>query len=341
MQFETNIAKVLEETGDKARYDYEIKKVLSDPQILSWILKGTVQEFKDSTIPEIMKCIVGKPEVAEHPLQPGHYMEPVEGLANESAEPGTNRVTYDIRVRVRLPHSGVAGMIINVEAQNKFYETYDLASRGIFYCARLLSTQVRSAESAEVYNSLEKVYSIWIYLDVPMTSEYTITRYHIVQDDVYGHRKDSVNNHYDLMEMVMVCLGKPEHAERGTDLHRLLNTVLSEELKPEEKKRKLQEEFDMVTSVELEGGLAAMCNLSEHIEERGVQKGLEQGIEKGIEQGIEKGIELGEQRGMLQTLFSLIEDRVLPLETAAQKAGFTVEEFEMQYQEYRKDKHMV
>lgn len=75
-------------------------------------------------------------------------------------------------------------------------------------------------------------------------------------------------------------------------------------------------------------GQNVLLNISEHIEERGVQKGFEQGIEQGIE--------LGEQRGMLQTLFSLIEDHVLPLETAAQKSGLTEEEFEMQYQEYRK-----
>ena len=34
-----------------------------------------------------------------------------------------------------------------------------------------------------------------------------------------------------------------------------------------------------------------MCNLSDYVEEIGIQKGIEQGIEKGIEQGIERGRE--------------------------------------------------
>lgn len=32
-----------------------------------------------------------------------------------------------------------------------------------------------------------------------------------------------------------------------------------------------------------------MCNLSDIIEEKGIEKGIEQGIEQGIEKGIEKG----------------------------------------------------
>ena len=69
-------------------------------------------------------------------------------LTTESAEVAAKRVTYDIRFRVIIPGIGSVGMIINVEAQNKFYEKYDLVSRGVFYCARMLSAQVRNEEAA-------------------------------------------------------------------------------------------------------------------------------------------------------------------------------------------------
>jgi predicted RND superfamily exporter protein len=36
----------------------------------------------------------------------------------------------------------------------------------------------------------------------------------------------------------------------------------------------LKEEYNIVTTVELEGGLATMCNLSDYIEEKGIEKGL-------------------------------------------------------------------
>lgn len=317
MQIKTNIVKVVEETNDKAKYDNEVKKVLSDPQILSWILKYTVWEFKNYSVEEIMGCIEGEPEVAIHPVHPGYYTESVEGLSTESTEVEVRKVTYDIRFRVVVPGSGSVNMIINVEAQNKFYESYDLVSRGVFYCARLLSTQVRNEEAATEYNNLQKVYSIWICMNVPLNSEYTITGYCMNREDRYGHMASVANQRYDLMELVMVCLGRPENAEKGTALHQLLTMVLSEELTPEEKIERMKKEYDIVTTVELEGGLAKMCNLSDYIEERGIEKGIE--------------------KGYLQALFSLVQDDLLSVEIAAEKAKLTLEEFKGMYRKYQQE----
>ena len=314
MQIKSNIAKVVEEVDTKARYDAAVKKVLSDPQILAWILKYTVREFEDYTIPDIMACIEGEPEVATSPVHPGTYIHEVDGLPTEVTENEAQKVTYDIRFQVRVPGQGSVGMIINVEAQNKFYETYDLVTRGVFYCARMLSTQVRNEESAEEYNHLQKVYSIWICMQVPKNSEYTITGYRMNKEDRYGHMASTANRRYDLMELVMVCLGRPETAVQGTELHQLLNTVLSEELTPQEKQKIMKEEYDIVTTVELEGGLAKMCNLSEYIEEKAMERGLKQGIEQGIQQGI------------VMELISLVKDGLLSLEVAAQRAKVTIEE---------------
>ncbi len=316
MQINTNIANVVEEVSYKARYDNEVKKVLSDPQILAWILKYTVREFKEFEIPEIMACIEGKPEVSIRPVHPGHYTTPVEGISTESVETGGNKVTYDIRFRVKMPREGLVGMIINVEAQNKFYESYDLVTRGVFYCARMLSTQVHNEEAAEEYNNLQKVYSIWLCLQVPLNSQYTITSYHMNREELYGHMLSAANQRYDLMELVLVCLGRPEDAEQGTKLHQLLTEVLSDTASPEEKKKVMQEKYGIVTSVELEGGLAKMCNLSDYIEEKALNRGIEQGIEQGT----------------LTTLISLVKDGLLSMETAAERLDITLDVFEELYQ---------
>ena len=215
MQIKTNIAKTVEEVDTKVRYDAAVKKVLSDPQILAWILKYTVKEFADYGISDIMACIEGEPEVSSHPVHPGIYTHAVEEMSTEDTDINLQRVTYDIRFHVRVPGQGSVGMIINVEAQNKFFESYDLVTRGIFYCARMLSTQFRNEENAEEYNHLQKVYSIWICLQVPQKSEYSITGYHMNREDIYGHMSSTANNRYDLIEMVMVCLGKPENATQG------------------------------------------------------------------------------------------------------------------------------
>jgi len=75
----------------------------------------------------------------------------------------------------------------------------------------------------------------------------------------------------------MVCLGKEENAKKGNRLHGLLSTLLSQKLTPKEKENLLSTDFDFETSTELEGGLREMCNLSDLVEERGIEKGIEQG----------------------------------------------------------------
>ena len=91
----------------------------------------------------------------------------------------------------------------------------------------------------------------------------------------------------------------------------MLTTLLSETLKPKEKKQILKEKYEFVTCVELEGGLERMCNLSERIEEKAIQKGIALGIERGMECGIEQG--------ELLQLVSLVKKGFLPLEIAMQE----------------------
>ena len=44
--------------------------------------------------------------------------------------------------------------------------------------------------------------------------------------------------------------------------------------------------------------MQTMCNLSENILERGLEKGMQEGLEKGMQEGIEKGMQEGIEKGM-------------------------------------------
>ena len=95
----------------------------------------------------------------------------------------------------------------------------------------------------------------------------------------------------------------------------MLQTLFNTELAEKEKKERLEQEYE----IQMENGfgkeLSLMCNLSDTVEERGIQKG----IEKGIEQGMEKGIE----KGKLEMLFSLVRDHVLSSADAAKRVGMS------------------
>ena len=80
----TNFLHLLHDTGIKARYDTEVKKILSSKTILSRILKFTVKEFKDCTLQEIQECIEGEPLISQISVRPSHSPECVTVMSNEN-----------------------------------------------------------------------------------------------------------------------------------------------------------------------------------------------------------------------------------------------------------------
>jgi len=59
-------------------------------------------------------------------------------------------------------------------------------------------------------------------------------------------------------------------------------------------------EFHIPMTQQLESEVETMCNLSDYVEQRGVEKGIQQGIQQGIEQGIQQGIQQGIEQGIQQ-----------------------------------------
>ncbi len=310
MQQNTHIANILERNNYKDRYDTQAKQILSDKTILSWILKYTTSEFKDYPIELIKTCIEGEPEVGTHRVFPSLAPEAITGLDTVDKVPGEGEVTYDVRFTVLTPTAERIKLIINVESQKKFNPGYDIVTRGIFYCTRMVAAQKETEFKGSDYDSIKKVYSIWISMENPPYAQHTITSYRMSEHPLYGVLPKK--KRYDLLELVLVCLGTPNTENKGNKLHGLLDTLFSQELSPHEKENILHNDYHIQTTAEMEGGLREMCNLSDLIEERGIEKG----IEKGIEQG------------KLTTLIALVQDGLLPLEEAAKRAELTVEDFQ-------------
>lgn len=95
---------------------------------------------------------------------------------------------------------------------------------------------------------------------------------------------------YDLLTVVMICLG---HAgdDNYTGILKLLDVLLSSEKEAEEKKKILQEDFDIAMTKTLESEVSAMCNLSKGVEKRGIAIGLERGMETGTLNAIQNLME--------------------------------------------------
>ncbi len=315
MRAKTNISQLIDRINpDKLQYNTEIIKILSDKTILAWILKYTIEEFMHCEIEVIRECIEGTPEIHTRKVLPGKTPESITGMNTADLVLDEGEIYYDIYFYVYLPEGELTKMIINVEAQNKYDEKYDIVTRGIYYGARMISAQHGTEFVNSNYQDIKKVYSIWICPNVPKRVEYTITGYKIVKNDICGEVPDE--DYYDLLEVIIIRLGKDKNRTKGNRLHGLLSTLLSAKINVSDKKEILKQEFGIQTTVEVEGGLRTMCNLADEIEEDGIAKGMK------------KGMEVGKAEGRLETLVSLVLKGSITKEEAVQMAEMNENEFD-------------
>ena len=278
MEIDTTLASSIHVAQDKADYDAACKRLLSEKIILAWILKHCLKEFQDYDVREIAeKFIEGQPQVSTVSVTPDTGSV-IQGISQENASPIEGAIFFDIYFYAIIPGTKeTVQLIINVEAQNKFYPGYPLIKRGIFYGGRMLSAQDGTVFTKSHYEKLRKVYSIWICTNPPKKRENTITRYHITEENLVGNVHEKVKN-YDLLSVVMICLskpdkenGKPEEEDNG--LLKLLGTLLSRNTSPDEKKRVLRDEFDIPMTQTMEKEVSLMCNLSDGVWEDGLMSG--------------------------------------------------------------------
>lgn len=66
------LARNLSYAKEKVQYDAQCKQILSQKEILAWILQRTVKVFNHMAITDIISCIEGTPEVSSVPVYPGY-----------------------------------------------------------------------------------------------------------------------------------------------------------------------------------------------------------------------------------------------------------------------------
>lgn len=303
-----------------SQYDTQCKRVLGNKNILAWILKYTCSEFAVLTIEEIVACIEGEPEIGLAKVNPGESnSDRITGDSTEDTVPEEGTVLYDIRFHVYLPGKQKrVKIIINVEAQKNFYPGYSIVTRGIFYGSRMISSQLDTEFSIPDYDSIKKVYSIWICMNAPKYIGNAIAEYKFEKEDIVPGVPDR-RKEYDKISIILICLNSKTASQ--TKMAEMLNILLSPTMAKEEKVQRLENEFDLPMDDELEKELNIMCNLSEYVEELGIEKGLEQGLRQGFEQGIEKGLKQGIEQGLKQSKETVRRINALNLKLA--QAGRT------------------
>ena len=148
----------------KAKYDQTMKELLSDRQVLAWILKRFVPEYQNCELEDIEKKYIQAETIMVSKIGMEQDSETIQGIRNEDTVQGEATVFYDVLFHVWYPgmNGKQIGMYLNLEAQSDYYPGYPIEPRGIYYAARRLTAQLKRIDKDTNYGSLQKVYSIWL-----------------------------------------------------------------------------------------------------------------------------------------------------------------------------------
>ncbi len=275
----TELKNAVRATDKKAQYDASAKRLLGQKSILAHILVKTVDEFKGMDPKDAISYIEGKPYISTVPIEPGLSNISLEkdgqrlvGFNSENADVNEGLVRFDIVFYVRMK-DGLSQMIVNVEAQKDEPNGYKILNRAIFYVSRLISSQKERDFENSSYDDIKRVYSIWVCMNM---EENTMNHIHLTNDNVIGFYE--WKGKLDLLNIVMIGLAEklPGHDERY-ELHRLLGALLSQELTIDEKLNIIGNEYDIFIEDSIREDVSVMCNLSQGIEEKGIEIGRAEG----------------------------------------------------------------
>ena len=187
----------------KILLDQHFKNILRNKLILAYIMKDNLDEYANSSIGEIMKCIEPQGDVPLHT----HL---ISGHRNENDEDDVS-VVFDSLVYASLPHDDKRkiAMIINLEAQGELKGRSHVLSRANYYNSRNVSMQVEEVLKHAQYDDIVKVVSIWIVFNAPKHKQGCINRYRMIEEHILGDVCEE-ERYFDKQQILVLYLGYKE-----------------------------------------------------------------------------------------------------------------------------------
>ncbi len=221
---------------------------------------------------------------AEKPDEDGQR---IVGLNTENDEINEGLIRFDIVFYVRT-RNGLAQIIVNIEAQKEQPKGYDILNRAVFYVSRLISSQKERDFTGSNYNDIKQVFSIWICMNMEQNS---LSHIHLVKNEMLEPCEWKGN--LDLLNIVMVGVTDeiPEREDKY-ELHRLISTLLSDDLQVKTKLDIIGNEYQIPINSDIREDVNTMCNLAEGIEERAEKRTEKRTTEKFILSMYSKGYTL-------------------------------------------------
>lgn len=269
MQTDTQLTGNLRAADSKASYDAAAKRILANKEILAWILRECTEEFKNCSIQDIAyKYIEKEPEISsvavDSDMSDHLTGETIIGMNTEDKTINDGTIYYDIRFSAAAPcGDSEIKLIINIEAQKDAHPGYALVTRGLYYCARMLSAQNGREFVPPHYENIKKVYSIWVCSQPPASEHDAITKYFVGQEYLKGH-SSAQHREYDLLSVIIINLND-KISENPNSMVDLLSIALSDTINYRQKVKVMNNNYNITMTRKLEGDVSIMCNLSDGV----------------------------------------------------------------------------
>ena len=300
---QTSLANAIDAAGNAAQLDATAKGFMRHRSILAKILKECTEEFKDYDLAYIAEnCFVGEVEVSRVAVDQDvlDADSTIIGSNSEDKTKSEGTIHYDIVFNAAIPNSDkLVRMIINLEIQVNTNLSYAVVTRGIYYCARLISRQKGTVFKHMNYEKIQKVYSIWICPDAKGETANSTAKYAITQQEVYGTVNEPVEN-YDKLCVIIINLND-EGMNSEKEIIGFLSTLLSTSISVKTKKDKLFHDYHFEMTKEIEEEAENMCNIGTAT------------------------LMKGKQEQAIETAVNLIKMNILTLEQIASATGLSLE----------------
>ena len=209
-------------SGDSSKNtgDTNAKRILKYRIVLANILKYAIPKYNSYSVEEIMKMIPASSKTPD-----GLYVQDLED---------SKHIAFDLLFPIGERLADKVDIWCDIEPQTRYMvksdnkQSYDLASRGVYYLSRMLSRQLSSGGELSGYAQLHKCYSIWICFDnidnrswEPSVTRYTFSPAKLLKEDKEPPERE--RNAADLLELIIVRAGG--NTDDTKSLVGLINTL--------------------------------------------------------------------------------------------------------------------
>lgn len=291
--------------NEKSYLDAGCKALLGCTAVAAFIVKNCIPEFHDMSLEEIQEYIIYKKaksqmtpeELAEiqaentSPVEIGcHIVDDFPDKLNEknveSKSTNEGTIYYDVLFDIGMPDgkSPPSRVIVDIEAQNEFKPGYAILKRGSFYCGRMISAQKETVFRNSDYNKLQKVYSIWLCI-APDEDVRGVCNAYNMSEICLAKEHHFPKEQYDNFCIILACL---QDKQSANNMVRFFSSVFDNEM-PVEEKLDLARECGLQVTADVKEGINQMCNYSDYVEQKGIEKGRIEALSESVVKLVREG----------------------------------------------------